>query len=107
MTTREFMRTEGGNLGWCKPYISHNNKYALAVNGVEVVGMLFAGEDIQPDRLDDNLLLRLFARAVNNSYDDYSGYDDLHIATDALSERGCRNCPWFDMCDAMDEEIPD
>ena len=106
-TVRDIMKEEGGNLGWCKPYIHTRKGWALAVNSGEVAGMLFAGEDINPDRLDDDLLLRLFAKAVNTDYDCHTGYDDLHIALEAMSERSCRNCPWFDMCDAMDEEIDD
>ena len=106
MTIREMMNDEGGNLGWCKPYISDHRGYALAVSEGEVVGMMFAGEDIKYlDFANNKLLLRLFARVVNNSYDIYTGYDDLYIATDAMSERSCRNCPWFDICDAMDGEV--
>ena len=103
MTVRELMHDNGENLGWCKPYVSEDGKYALAVNEGEVAGMVFNGEDIKADKLDKPDMLRQFAKAVNPDYDDYDGWGDLHIALDgSVRECGCANCPWFDICDAMD-----
>lgn len=106
MTVRELMKENGENLGWCKPYVSADGKYVLAVNEVEVAGMIFNGEDIKADKLGDPDLLRQFAKAVNPDYDDYDGWGDLHIALEGdIRECGCADCPWFSICDAMDGDV--
>lgn len=108
MTIRERMQNNGENLGWCKPYVSDDGKNALAVNEGEVAGMILNGEDIKADKLDKGDLLERFARAVNPDYDDYDGWDNLHIALEGnVRECGCANCPWFGICDAMDGDVED
>lgn len=105
MTIRERMQETGESLGWCKPYVSEDGQYALAINEGEVAGMILNGEDIKADKLDKADLLERFARVVNPDYDDYSGWDDLHIALEGkVRECGCASCPWFGICDAMDGE---
>lgn len=106
MTIREQMKENGENLGWCKPYVSDDGKYAIAVNEGEIAGMIFDGEDIAPGKLDSADIINKFAKAVNPDFDIYSGWGDLHIALDGdIKECGCANCPWFGICDAMDGEV--
>lgn len=106
MTIRDLMQDNGENLGWCRPYVSDNGKYAIAVNEGKIAGMILNGEDINPDKLDAPDIINKFAKAVNPDYGIYSGWGDLHIALDGdVRECGCRNCPWFGICDAMDGEV--
>ena len=97
MTIRELMRENGENLGWCKPYVSDDG---------QVAGMILNGENINADNLDKADLLERFARAVNPDYDDYEGWNNLHISLEGnVRECGCANCPWFGICDAMDGDV--
>lgn len=103
MTMRELMQEIGENLGWCKPYVSDDEKFAIAVNEGRVSGMILNGEDCE---IDKPTLLKRFAQSVNPDYDDYDGWGDLHIALEGdIRERGCAECPWFSICDAMDGEV--
>lgn len=106
MTIREQMIENGQNLGWCKPYVSNDGKYAIAINEGEIAGMILNGEDIGPDKLDSTDILRKFAQTVNPDYSNYSGWGDLHIALEgSIAECGCAGCPWFGICDAMDGDV--
>ncbi len=107
MKTRDIMVKKDENLSWCKPYVSEDSQYALAVCEGKVAGMVFAGKEVESDKLDDPSLLKRFAKNVNPYFSDYSGWDDLHIALERMSETACRNCPWFDVCEAMEEDIAD
>lgn len=45
---------------------------------------------------------------VNDEYDLYEGQTDTQIIQDAEhKDLPCRLCPWFGVCQAMDEEEPD
>ena len=101
---RKMMCAEGGNLSWCRPYISDDGKNAIAVYEGEICGMVFNGVDVDSTEMDKPETVKAFARTVNDSYEDYSGWDDVHIALDGgvLKERSCCDCPWFDICEAMD-----
>lgn len=100
----------GENLGWCKPYISEDERYALTISegkisGIQIDGKLVEMDEREPEhfRYSKDLLHRL-ARSVNPKYDLYKGYTDTYIILDALEERGCYECPWRDECVAMIEE---
>lgn len=105
---RKMMMDNGGNLGWCKPYISEDGKNAISLTDGKITGMMIDGVD-----MNSPFDLAKFARAVNPSYDDYEGWDDLHIALDGnVCEESCADCPWFGICDAMNnpddwEDTPD
>lgn len=108
---RKMMMDNGGNLSWCKPLSYRDGKVILAVIEGEVVGLRIDGTDVE---INADSVCRV-AKMVNADYDLYSGWDDLHIIAEAPHEElGCCNCPWFDICDAMDnpddwadEEYPD
>lgn len=94
---RKKMLKEGGNLSWCKPYISSDSKNAIAVNSGKIEGMIIDG--VQINSIDVNR----FAKAVNPDYNSYDGWDDLHIAMEGnIKESACSDCPWFEECEAMD-----
>lgn len=100
---RKKMKAEGGNLGWCKPYISDDGKNAIAVNEGIIESMILDGEEITFDKVRDPDVLERFARAVNSDFDEYEGWGMLHIILDGdLQECDCCDCPWFSVCDAMD-----
>lgn len=110
MTIRELMQENGENLSWCRPYVSDDGAYAISVTEGEVSGMRLNGDDsvsaslAEPGRRSE--LLKQFAKAVNPDYGDYDGWDDLHIALEGkIRERGCAECPWFDVCDAVSGDV--
>lgn len=99
--------SHGENLDWCRPYISDDERIAVAVNEGEIINIQVDGRDIEWDEkrkfsfgYSENLLHRL-AQEINPNYDLYKGYTDTHIILDTLEERGCAECPWRDECDAM------
>lgn len=104
MTIRELMKENRENLGWCKPYTSDDGTVTLAIANGELVGAVIDGEDIKASALD-KINLTALAKRVNPDYDDYDGYDDLHIIRDAMHTKCCADCPWFDICDAMDVDV--
>lgn len=70
----------GENLSWCKPMVSRDGRVTIAVNEGAVAGLMVDGKDLQPSnqeiaRLDDDFI-----------------------------ELGCSDCPWRDICEAMDEK---
>ena len=100
MSYRDMMRESDENLGWCRPESYLDGRVILAINEETVVGINIDGADeaITPDAI------RRVAKMVNDNYDLYEGWDDVHIIQDVDHELPCRLCPWFDDCDAMDEE---
>lgn len=92
-----FTEHEDENLGWCKPYRS--GEHAIIVNGGEVDYIAIDGvpQEVTPDAI------RTLAKTVNDDYDIYQGWSDLHIALDAMKEVGCASCPCFAECEAMHE----
>lgn len=89
------------NLSWCRPMVSRDGRVTLAVNEGAIVGLMLDGKELQ---ISEEEIARV-ARIVNESYDNYSGWNNTHILLDGdLTELGCSSCPWRDVCDAMDEE---
>lgn len=100
-TCRDMMRENNDNLDWCRPESYLDDRVILAINEGTVVGINIDGADeaITPDAI------RRVARMVNEDYDLYKGWDDVHIIQCAAHEElPCHRCPWFEDCDAMDEE---
>lgn len=94
-----FAEHDDENLSWCKPYIT--GKHAIIVNDGEVDYIAIDGvpQEVTPDAI------RTLAKTVNDDYDSYQGWSDLHIALDAMKEVGCASCPCFAECEAMREII--
>ena len=98
---RKMMIEQGGNLGWCKPISYNDGGVILALNEGQIVGLQMDGADL--DKID-NATLETVARRVNPDYADYSGWSLQHIILDANGEElPCCRCPWFGVCDAMDD----
>jgi hypothetical protein len=95
------MKDSTENLSWCKPYQSKDEKSWLIELEGKPISIILNGEEIETATDAD---IKALAQTVNESYADYSGWSDSHIALDAMQERACHECPFFDRCDAMDEE---
>lgn len=104
MTYRDMMQEGDENLGWCNPLSWEDGKVVLAVNEGTIASIQIDGEDV-PTTPEN---IKAVAQRINDMYDAYSGWDDTHIILDCEAEAEelpCRLCPWFDVCDAMDEEV--
>lgn len=65
--------------------------------------ILHLGHEFSGVDMDLDFDLERLARAVNPEYDSRSGEDALSIALDGdLHEQCCARCPWFGICEAMD-----
>lgn len=95
------MRNNDENLSWCRPISLNNGKVVIASNEQEIVGIEIDGvdTDVTPEAI------KHVAKLVNDEYHMYVGWDDKHIIFDAEHrELPCRLCPWFEVCQALDEE---
>lgn len=100
-TCRDTMRESNENLEWCRPESYLNGRVILAINEGRVDGINIDGQDL--DTTPDNI--RKVAQMVNDEYDLYEGQPDTQIIQDAEhKELPCCLCPWFEVCQAMDEE---
>lgn len=102
MTYREMMNENTENLSWCKPLSYLGGRVIIAVANGEIAGIRIDGEDKPVTAAN----IKAVSEMVAEGYADYQGWDDTHIILDSDSrELPCRECPWFGVCDAMDEEI--
>ena len=104
MTYREMMKKNDENLGWCKPLSWKNGRVVLAINDGTIAGIKVDGKSIEitPENI------KAVAQRINSDYSDYSGWDGTDIINDCVDdakELPCRRCPWFGVCDAMDEGV--
>ena len=107
MTYLDYMREHTDeNLSWCKPYTNDDETHFLvmydgiagSIDTPNITAHRYGGSDFEAE-------LEKLAREVNAHYDLYSGWDDTHIALEAMHEVGCWRCPFRDECEAMGEEI--
>ena len=99
---REKMIESGQNLEWCKPMKHESEDINLCVKEGEVIGILECGNEILPVTSEK---ITELAKRLNSDYDLYEGWDDTHILLDSgFEEMGCKDCPWFDTCEAMDDD---
>ena len=95
------MRDSNDNLSWCRPESYLNGRVVLAINEGRVDGISIDGQDLSTT--PDNI--RKVAKMVNDDYGLYEGWTDTEIIWGAEhKELPCRLCPWFEVCQAMDEE---
>ncbi len=98
--TREIMIENGQNLSWCKPLKHRTDDIFLIVTEGEISGICINGKDenITPETITE------LAKKLNESYDEYERWDDTHVLLDAdFEETGCCNCPYFNICEAMED----
>lgn len=90
---------------YCAAYVSEDGNTAIAVCGDELISARVDGRELTFNELGDPLVWKQIARRVNKYYDDYKGYGDLHIATEAMTRLKCEDCPWMKYCEDMDADI--
>lgn len=100
------------DLDWCRCY--HGTApdgtecYAVVCEG-KIVSAMIGGDPQDPpiDNATADDVARL-ARTVNPDYIQYQGWDDQHIALEAMPDRcGCANCPWRNDCEVMGADAED
>lgn len=110
MTNREYYIENGGSLPWCRPYESDDGRvkftyHEFARPGYQVMGLIIDGEEVTAPLEALEADIERAARVVNDKYDDYGEYDPTHILLGGnVEELDCRDCPWFEECDAMEDE---
>lgn len=111
-TLRDVMRETGGTVSWCSAYKIGDHVVAAVINGCEVAAVMIDNYEIVPNGQSTGGMhyttgqLDYIAKLANRSYDLYKGYDPVHILLEAAKDQiPCRECPWFEVCYAMDEEV--
>lgn len=101
MTYREMMSGTEKTLGWCEAISLLGGKVIVAKNDGRIHSIQINGKDV----ICNQDTIKTAARLVNDCYDLYSGRSDTYILMDAEHEHlPCCECPWFGVCEAMDEE---
>lgn len=109
---RKKMLDSNGSLDWCQCFDIGQEKRvqivandegmitSLAIDGKYVLPEVFYGAGTYTETT-----LEKVAKMVNPYFEEYQGYTATEIILDAKNrERPCCNCPWFYICDAMDED---
>lgn len=100
MSYRDMMIENQENLGWCKPLSFLGGRVVIALNESQVVCASVDGKTL-PECPETT---RTVAKLVNPEYSDYINCSDTDIILDAAhKELPCCKCPWFNVCDAMDD----
>lgn len=112
---RKAMTEDGGNLGWCKPYITDDERIAFVQCEGHVQDARIDGVDldtthdfIRPQELTAASFSALAHALHGDAYSDYIGYTDKELVTVAVEEGkiregDCCDCPYFNDCEAMKE----
>lgn len=95
------------NMSWCRPYVSDDGRYAVAVNDGEIIEAVTPKGHMPEGHLSpltDEEIEEL-AREIDHDYNLYDGWNDTEIILDKLHETGCASCPFFSRCDAMTQTM--
>lgn len=109
MTYKEYMFShQDENMHFCKPYTNDDEDRFLIMYDGEADAIVAPG--IEAHRW--NGLLRIYMEQftrelVGEDYDLHHGYTDEEIALHYMHEIGCASCPFFHVCEAMNEEMED
>lgn len=121
---RKYMIAEGGNLGWCKPYITDDGKIAFVECEGRVQDARIDGVDLEtthnvlrPQELTAESFAKLAHALHGKDYEMYDGYTDdervsLAVNDGKIRECDCCDCPYFHDCEAMNnpdtwDEMPE
>ena len=98
------MMWEGENLSWCYPITDGCGNWAVICDDQIVSLCNQDGEPVEVTEKD----IRKLAMDVCPDYETESEEStDEEIIMRKMTETGCTDCPWRDICDAMNEEIED
>ena len=92
---------DGENMGWCVPYATKDESVWVvsSENCVSIKDGDTAIDNATPEQI------REYAKKINEDYDLYSGWDDLHILLDGMRSHGCTECPFRDVCEAVQDDV--
>jgi hypothetical protein len=94
------------NLSWCKPYTDKNEEYYLVMyEGEAEAAKTPEGTYHRYNSTLSEEVKESIAKAVNNGYHCYHGWNDEDIALDVMHEIGCKDCPFKHECEAVNEEM--
>lgn len=111
MTVREKMRVSNTNLEWCRPYIGKRVTFALCDG--EIASLQIDGQAVEPADKTIPWSVKYtrdqIMEAATIATDGAADPDDPDALQALLAGDGkecaCNECPWFDICAAMDEEV--
>ena len=100
MKVYETMR-RSENLGWCSPYFANvdGKEYWMVVCDGSVISLQTPNGDVGSPTEND---MMNFVKSVK-WYEEDCIFDrnPRRIALMNMEEKGCADCPWRDLCDAM------
>lgn len=102
-TFRQELIKDGQNIDWCHPFQTADEKYIIVQNEGNIAGMALEGKDIPESDYEKHI--KIIAQTIDEDYNDYEGYTDMEIIKAnayKMTELGCRDCPYFWVCDALD-----
>ena len=91
--------------------IGREKRVQVVVNDGMIIGLAIDGKYVLPEVLYGagtytETTLEEVAKMVNPYFEEYQGYTATEIILDTKDrERPCCHCPWFYICDAMDEDF--
>ena len=102
MKERDYMNEHGGNLEWCKPFCRGNSIWAVSCEG-EIVGVMRYGHN------GKFIEYRPPAGADAKARQEYYSWVLEALVGEGklanMCEAECWECPWNDVCEAMDAEM--
>lgn len=101
---RDTMLAEGGNIGLCYPVSLLNDRIVVAFNQGDFASMMIDGEDVDLTPENFGRALKLLYPEFYREYEMENEERELWTAVCSGPEGECRDCPWFRLCDAMDED---
>lgn len=100
MKYRDLMSESNENQYWCKPMISDRVKFTIMEGCITALII----DETEVPATPENI--KKAAKIVNPYYDDYVGWSDTYIASMGdVKEAACHECPWFGICEVMEEEV--
>ena len=100
MKYRDLMRESNENQSWCRPMISDRVKFTVMEGSI--TALIIDGAEVPATPENINKATKI----VNPYYDIYVGWSDTYIASMGdVREAPCHECPWFEQCEVMDENM--
>lgn len=100
-TYRDHMTETRESLTWCQALSNESG----TIQCVSLEGRL---ESFQVDGkympTTKDLINQIARRLTGSNYEMFQGWTDEELIRQELQERPCCECPWFNECEAMDQE---
>lgn len=88
------------NVGFCKPYEAEKSGVFAIVNAGKVTSIQDGAKTIYnatPAQVE------AYAKTINSDFALYEGRSFDHILIDAMEEKSCCDCPFFEECEALEK----